>query len=96
MTDARTEARPWGELRDSGLLWLINRVVFHPRGYALFVTMRDGEPVGWGLQGDGSEVWTFSGDEDHHFEAVQYTFAEQAAAARAPKAEPVVPEEPQP
>lgn len=56
-------ARPFAELRDSGLLWLLNRVVFHPRGYALafhyegtFPNM--GECTGWSLLGDGSEPWS--------------------------------------
>jgi hypothetical protein len=52
--------RPFEDLRDSGLLWLINRAVFHPRGYALALHVDDGgEVVGWSLQGDGSEPWTF-------------------------------------
>lgn len=27
--------RPFDDLRTSGLLWFINRVIFHPRGFAL-------------------------------------------------------------
>lgn len=52
------------ELRDSGLLWLINRVVFHPRGYALALHFDDyhEEVVGWSLLGDGTEVWTMGED----------------------------------
>lgn len=53
-----TDARPFIDLRDSGLLWLINRVVFHPRGFALALLVRNGEAVGWELLGDGEEVWT--------------------------------------
>lgn len=70
------DARPWSELRESGLLWLINRVVFHPRGYALGLVQHDGDVVGWHLLGDGSEVWSFDGDEGTTFAAVQRTFAE--------------------
>lgn len=29
------DLRPWSDLRDSGLLWLINTTVLHPRGYAM-------------------------------------------------------------
>ena len=73
--------RPFGELRDSGLLWLINRVVFHPHGYALALVSdgRSSEPAGWRLLGDGSEVWRFDGNEDALFERVRATFAEAAA-----------------
>jgi hypothetical protein len=61
-------ARPFGDLRDTGLLWLINRVVFHPRGFALgLVRGGDGQIVGWRLLGDGTEVWHFEGDEDTPF-----------------------------
>ena len=74
----------FSELRGSGLLWLINRVVFHPRGFALGLVYPDGdttqEPIGWRLLGDGSEVWYFNGTEDEPFEAVERTLA--AAIAR--------------
>lgn len=59
--------RPFNELRDSGLLWLINRVVFHPRGYALGLAyephpdhplVSGGTVTGWTLQGDGSAPWS--------------------------------------
>lgn len=73
-------ARPWDEMRDSGLLWLINRVVFHPRGYALAFVMQDGEPIGWKLNGDGSEVWEFDGDEDDLFARAEQTLADHRAA----------------
>lgn len=54
------DQRPFHELRDEGLLWLINTSVFHPRGYALALHLNDdGEATGWTLLGDGSEAWTF-------------------------------------
>lgn len=59
-----TFGRPFHEMRDSGLLWLINRAVFHPRGYALALHF-EGEPpelgecIGWSLLGDGAEPWIF-------------------------------------
>ena len=56
---------PLSGLRDHGLLWLINRVVFHPRGFALGLDVNDdGEVVGWSMIGNGSEVWSFSGEVD--------------------------------
>jgi hypothetical protein len=67
------ETRSFGELRSSGLLWLINRVVFHPRGFALALTMHGDEATGWKLLGDGSEVWRFDGDEDDLFEQANRT-----------------------
>jgi hypothetical protein len=48
------------DLRSSGLLWLINTTVFHPRGFALGMS-----PDGlFTLMGDGSERWAFSEDVD--------------------------------
>lgn len=63
MTDSNREMRPFAELRDTGLLWLMNRVVFHPRGYALALHFTGdannrGECIGWSLLGDGSEPWS--------------------------------------
>lgn len=70
------DGRPWDELRSSGLLWLINRVVFHPRGFALCLVVRGGEIVGWKLQGNGREVWAFPADgEDDFFSRAEATLA---------------------
>lgn len=68
--------RDWQEFRGAGLLWLVNKVVFHPRGYALaFATDGDVDApvVGWVLLGDGSEPWTFdpSVPNDEMFAAVK-------------------------
>lgn len=72
-------ARPFSELRDSGLLWLINRTVFHPRGFALgLVTDETGAVVGWLLEGDGSEPWMFS----PAFEEVELFRAAEATLRR--------------
>ena len=58
-------ARQFQEMRDEGLLWLINRVVFHPRGYALaFHFNDDGEAIGWSIMGDSSEPWSFGVQPD--------------------------------
>jgi hypothetical protein len=79
----RQPPRPWTDLRDSGLLWLINRVVFHPRGWALFLVLEAGQIIGWRLRGDGAEVWRFDGPEDEHFARAQATLAGVAPSSRA-------------
>jgi hypothetical protein len=64
--------RPFYEMRATGVLWAINRVLFHPRGYSLVLTVEhDTENViGWTISGDGSEVIAFAeGDEDVEFAA---------------------------
>jgi hypothetical protein len=63
-------------LRPSGLLWLINRMVFHPRGFMLGeVTLEDGG-VAFTLQGDGSEPFYFPPElEDELFVLAQTTLA---------------------
>lgn len=59
------EQRDIEEFRTSGLLWLVNRSVFHPRGFALaFHYDDDGDFTGWSLLGDGSQPFAF----DHDFE----------------------------
>lgn len=67
--------RPFSDLRDSGLLWLINRSVFHPRGFALqlAVNLETGEIIGWRLSGDGSKPRRMEGDEPE-FECAEATF----------------------
>lgn len=55
--------RPFSTLRPTGLLWLINTSVFHPRGFALalhYPHLDAAEPDGWVLNGDGCEPWLFS------------------------------------
>lgn len=55
------DQRPFEDLRPTGLLWLINTTVFHPRGYALALHFDDdGQATGWSLLGDGTERWSFS------------------------------------
>jgi hypothetical protein len=59
------DIRPLSDLRDNGLLWLVNRIVFHPRGFALALDVGDGGAVvGWTMIGDGSGVWSFSHEVD--------------------------------
>ena len=56
---------PWAKLRDTGLLWLINATVFHPRGYALAIHLDgNGDCIGWSLLGDGTESWAFREPDD--------------------------------
>ena len=66
--------RPFSEIQNSGLLWLINTSLLHPRGFALalvFETQEGGEPIGWALYGDGTEPWSFADDAQEEFRAVQ-------------------------
>lgn len=55
-----TTLRTFAEFRDTGLLWLVNATVFHPRGFALaFVFDTDRNVIGWRLLGNGKEPWFF-------------------------------------
>jgi len=58
------------DLQADGLLWLINRMVFHPLGYALAVD--PALPGEYYLLGDGVEPWNFpDGQEQEHLAAVK-------------------------
>jgi hypothetical protein len=59
------DGNPWDELRTTGLLWLINSSVFHPRGYqfGLVYDAVTGACTGWTLDGDGTEPWIFPDDD---------------------------------
>ena len=74
-SDGADFPHPFSELRPSGLLWLVNRAVFYPRGYALALVFDvDGVALGWHLQGDGSEPFWFSPEDDvDSFAAVEQT-----------------------
>lgn len=66
--------RPLSDLQETGMLWLINRVVFHPRGLALALARNreTGEIVGWRIEGDGSECFAFTeADDDESFAQAQ-------------------------
>lgn len=52
MSEPSTEV----QLREDGVLWMINRTVFHPRGFALGFTPVSGELT---LYGNGSEPWHY-------------------------------------
>lgn len=67
-----SQLRPFRELSESGLLWLINRTVFHPQGYALGIRIDSEEnAVGWELLGDGSEPFVYGGDGSDEVEQLQ-------------------------
>lgn len=70
----RTEILPFEALNEKGVLWLINRTVFHPRGFALALDFtEDGKAEGWQLWGNGDEPWGFAlseGEEEKKFNAV--------------------------
>ncbi|MFE0329062.1 hypothetical protein ACFW08_20215 [Streptomyces sp. NPDC058960] len=77
------DLRPLSELRDSGLLWLINRVAFHPRGVALALHQTpDGEVTGWRLLTSAAdEPFTFTEETDNEgFRRAEATL--RAALAR--------------
>lgn len=82
--NALVEERPLKDLSTSGLLWLINRTVFHPRGFALGLVLGEtGTATGWMLLGDGSEPWQFDdASESEKFNAVNATLAEAASVNR--------------
>ena len=53
-------------LRESGLLWLINRQVFHPMGFALALVYVDDQLVGIQIDGDGKDTWNFHESVDEN------------------------------
>ncbi|NEA21583.1 hypothetical protein [Actinomadura bangladeshensis] len=89
---ANALGRPIAELRDSGLLWLMNRVVFHPRGLALALHADStGQITRWSLLGDGSEAWSFPDEVDQtHFRNAEATLCAARARSDAPS-EPLEP-----
>lgn len=60
-------ARMWEiDLQADGVLWAINRTLFHPRGFALGWDRESGK---FYLLGDGKELWEYSESEDDEFQA---------------------------
>ncbi|MCF3960317.1 hypothetical protein [Streptomyces fuscigenes] len=55
------ELRPFHDLSSTGLLWLINRQAFHPRGLALSLQLSDeGTATGWSLlKSPDGRPWEF-------------------------------------
>mgnify|MGYP006921322236 CR=1 FL=1 len=73
-TDADTDVlHDFEEMRPLGILYLINKAVFHPRGFALSLSYSDdGELLGWQMLGDGTEAWRMSADQENDlFPAVE-------------------------
>ena len=62
---APSNPRPFLEQSEAGLLWLINRVVFHPRGLALALHEEGGVAHGWELRAaPAGEPFIFPEDVD--------------------------------
>ncbi len=55
------DAYTLGQMAETGLLWLVNRVVFHPRGFALALDYGDGEdePRGWSIVAAEDGLFSF-------------------------------------
>lgn len=64
-------ARPFTDLSTSGLLWLINRTTFHPRGFALSLHTDDqGNVTGWTLLAHpAGEPYSFPPEVDKEYAA---------------------------
>lgn len=61
------------DVHDDGVLWCVNKAIFHPRGFALAHTPGTDE---WFILGDGSEPWHYGpGIDDECFAAVERLFA---------------------
>lgn len=60
-------------LMDTGLLWYVNRVAFHPRGFSLGLHSVDGVVTGFQLTAtDGTELFSFDPEaEDDFFRRVE-------------------------
>ena len=75
-------AIPFSELSETGMLWLINRVVFHPRGLALAVHQdAAGKPIGWELVPDPARGPTSfpQGVDAEYFQRAEKTLREALA-----------------
>ena len=54
------EREALARFRDTGLMWLVNTSLLHPRGFALALELTgDGIPLGLSVVGDGSEPWAY-------------------------------------
>ena len=86
MTDSTAWTDPLPvDMHDTGLLWLVNRVVFHPRGFALGMAYAGNVFTGFMLYGAGSEPNSFvAEDEPELFAAAERLFAAARRKAEAP------------
>lgn len=78
VVDGANNTLDFEDLRRTGFLWLINRTVFHPRGFAFALVYDENDNVvGWTIYGDGTEPWAFDSnsiDEDALFHSMKNTF----------------------
>ena len=77
------------QMSDNGILWLINRVVFHPRGLALCLEFAKGEkePRGWSILGFNEPVVFNLPDnfERNRYEIIERLFVEAKRLGRMPQ-----------
>ena len=71
------------DLSRTGLLWLINRTVFHPRGFALGLVLDSaGVATSFQLLGTGCEPWSYPAEgEQAKLLAVEKLFGAGRTAA---------------
>lgn len=68
------DVRPFEQLSDTGLLWLINRTTFHPRGFALALVVDEhGAAIGWEILGNGVDPYQYASDEAVRFRQAEAT-----------------------
>lgn len=87
--DAAHQSKDFGDevdIREDGILWMLNRTVFHPRGFALGINE---DRSGLFLTGDGLEPWRYDESMDTienglfaAFEAMLERRREQAASMK--------------
>lgn len=91
------------EARPTGLLWAINKVLMHPRGFALAFEYPDGSeledikanavaPMGFSVVGDGSEPWSFAEGLDEEGFAAFEEFLTHHRAEPGPQGKPLAEE----
>lgn len=82
--DDPTGPFPIEALLDTGMIWLINRVVFHPRGFRLALHIsgtgaenEDHKVIGWGLEPElsGETAWFAPEDDIRLFKTAEATLA---------------------
>lgn len=78
--DPDSGARSFTQLRESGLLWLINRVVFHPRGLALALHLDEhGNAYGWSLTACAEPTEDSPALDDHAYACAEKTITDALA-----------------
>lgn len=62
------------QLQDTGILWAINRYIFHPRGLTFALGLdrdKSPEPYCFVMGGDGSEIVQFDETENDEFQVFE-------------------------